>query len=88
MKYIKTYETLKKLNVGDYVLFYNKNISDIDTGIIYKILDMDVVYYQIIYKDENDDLYIIVSNKLVFRKLTRKEIKQYKLEIDVSKYNL
>jgi len=85
MKYLKTYENIKKYKVGDYVLMSGKNyVNKNDKPIkITRLLDWgDPVF---IFSDGTES---VTTHKDIIRYLTPEEIIEFDTKINTKKYNL
>jgi len=95
MKYIKTYESEVNYhyNIGDYILLKNiENWNIKDIAIIIDIpdrnLDKIIINAESSNSVGNKELKLWININKVERKLTSKEIKEFKLQKDINKYNL
>lgn len=104
MKHIKIYENKKsKFKIGDFVVAYKFETHEDELSIFFKKhtglvtninkdYSVDVEYINIPSNIENK-FYDLTNNNICFRTCelrlaTSEEIKQYKLQKDINKYNL
>ena len=102
MKHIKTYENLlvkQEYQIGDYVLLLedaNRRTWNVDLHC--KIIDVEnkigyrteSIGYKIrtFYTNDHSEAKVWIDQKEIERKLTPKEIEEYKLKEEAKKYNI
>ena len=83
MKYIKTFEATEEYKIGDYVQVLSARAKF--NG---EILEIDKTYDQGWYLIDDIDDTFWIRKREIFRRLTLKEIKKYKLKKGLNKYNI
>jgi len=94
MKYLKKYEQkfeydITKFKKNDYIYINNKNCAELFPEC--QIIEVHRNYYDIEIFYENGDLinFILQPSKIeILRKLTPKEIEEFEIKKESSKYNL
>ena len=98
MKYIKTFENVKKYKIGDIIVFYcsrygtsEKYISEIFAIDDYPFSDKQNKYeykVKIGINAFNEETIAWILDTNIIRKATTKEAEKYELDRDTKKYNL
>jgi len=98
MKYIKTFENIKKYKIGDIIVFnYTKcgvkeeYISEIFAIDDYPFMDKENRYeykVKIGINAFNEDIIAWIIDSYIIRNATSEESEKFKLERDINKYNL